>query len=236
MRKALLIALASTCLSGAAFAADMAVKANPLTAGYPTVHCGMYYGVNTAGSTAFMSNAVVGTQVAQAAIGLTVGYSCPLSADGSSFAFIDGDFDIANLNGNSNGFAFTGPLKFEQRVGFGTPISTMLNVIPGFSSLPAVPSLIPLPAGVSVNTSSPYIFVGLHEDDVGQFNNLAANKEYLISVGFGIGLKTRLSNQVVFDPYVEAILPSTRACIGPLTGSACTQATNQYNVGFKLEY
>jgi hypothetical protein len=236
MLKTISLALLTTALSTAAFAADNLPTKAPALNGYPTVHCGAYYGVNTGGSTAFMSNAVVGTQVAQGSIGLTVGFTCPLSSDGSTFAFVDGDFNVANLNGSSNGFAFSGPLTFEQRFGFGTPISTMLSVIPGFNSLPAQPSLIPLPAGVNVVTSSPYIFASLHEDDIGQFNGLASNKEYLISVGIGVGTKVRLNNNVVFDPYVEAYLPSSRACLGPLTGTACTQATNQYKAGFKLEY
>jgi hypothetical protein len=236
MRTMMLALMAAAALSVTAQAADNLKAPSLLGNGYPVVKCGMYYGVNTIGNTGFVSNAAVGTQIAQGSIGLTVGYSCPLNADGSSFAFVDGAFDVANLNGSSNGFAFGGPLTFEQRLGFGTPISTLLNAIPGFSSLPAVPSLIPLPAGVTAGPSSPYVFVGLHEDDVSQFSNLGSNREYLISVGFGIGMKTRLSNGVVFDPFVEAILPSSKMCFGPVGGTLCTQVSNKYEVGFHLEY
>src|SRR5262249_31150335 len=119
------------------------------------------------------------------------------------------------LNGSANGFALSGPAQFQQRVGFGAPVPLLLSLVPGLASLPnAVPSLIPPPAGTSVVTSIPYLFASIHEDDTGVALGLAANKAYLISAGFGIGTKTRLSNGVVFDPFAEYILPSSEMCIG----------------------
>ena len=216
-----------------AIAADLPTKAPTGFATYP-VGCGMYYGVNTMGETAAVQNAAVGTQFVQGAVGLTLGYTCPMGSSGG-YWFADGMFDFANLNGSSNGFALTGPAQFEQRFGFGAPVNLILSLVPGLQSLQsAVPSLIPLPTGVNVVTSFPYLFGSVHEDDVGVSNGFAANKQYLISAGFGIGNKIRLSNGVVFDPFAEYILPSSQMCIG-ITGG-CIQKGPAVRVGAALEF
>src|SRR5260370_4500143 len=164
----------------------------------------MYYGVNTMGSTGSVSNAQVGTQIVQGAIGLTLGYTCPM---GAGYWFTDADFDFANLNGNANGFSLTGPAMFAQRFGFGAPVDMILSLVPGLNSLQnAVPSLIPLPSGVKVVTSNPYIFGAVHEEDIGVSFGFASNRQWLVSAGFGIGNKIRLSNRVGLHPYGEYIL------------------------------
>lgn len=231
--KSLLGIAIGVLLGSSALAADLPVKAQTGFATYP-VGCGMYYGVNTMGETAAVNNAAVGTQFVQGAVGLTLGYTCPVGASGG-YWFADGMFDFANLNGSANGLALSGPAMFEQRFGFGAPVSMIISLVPGLSSLQsALPSLIPLPTGVTVNTSFPYLFGSVHEDDVGVSNGFASNKQYLISAGFGLGTKTRLSNGVVFDPFVEYILPSTQMCIG-ITGQ-CTQRGSAVRVGAALEF
>lgn len=232
-RMTMIAAIAAFGFAGFAQAADLPVKAQTGYATYPTA-CGLYYGVNTMGETSSVNNAAVGTQFVQGAIGLTLGYTCPVGASGG-YWFVDGMFDFANLNGSSNGFALTGPAMFEQRFGFGAPVQFILAAIPGLSSLQnAVPSLIPLPTGVAVVTSFPYLFGSVHEDDVGVSNGFTANKQYLISAGFGIGNKIRLSNGVVFDPFAEYILPSSQMCIGIAGG--CTQRGAAVRVGAALEF
>lgn len=233
MKKLLLAAIAAL-ITLPALAADLPTKA-PQT-GYATypVGCGLYYGVNTMGETSAVNNAAVGTQFVQGAIGLTLGYTCPMGTSGG-YWFADGMFDFANLNGSANGLSLTGPAQFEQRFGVGAPVTLLMSLVPGLSSLQnAVPSLIPLPSGVSVVTSFPYLFAGLHEDDVGVSNGFTSNKQYLISAGFGIGNKTRLSNGVVFDPFAEYILPSSQMCIG-ITGG-CVQRGAAVRVGAALEF
>jgi hypothetical protein len=217
-------------------AADLPLKAKPPQTGFATypVGCGMYYGLNTMGETSAVTDTKVGTQFVQGAIGLTLGYTCPMGLAGG-YWFVDGMFDFANLNGSANGLSLSGPAQFEQRFGVGAPVSLLLNLVPGLSSLQnAVPSLIPLPAGVAVVTSFPYLFAGLHEDDVGVSNGFAANKQYLISTGFGLGNKTRLSNGAVFDPFVEYILPSSQMCIGIAGG--CVKRGAALRVGAALEF
>ena len=230
----LVAAAASLFLVPRADAADIATKAAPaLSYNYPTTKCGLYYGINTMGSTGSVDGAAVGTQVVQGDIGLTLGYTCPA---GAGYWFLDASADFANLNGSQNGLALSGPAQFMERFGFGAPVNEIIAMVPGLANLQnAVPSLIPLPAGVAVVTSNPYLFGGLHETDVSLANGLGANREWLISAGFGIGNKTRLSNGVVFDPFVEYVLPSTKLCIGPVAGQ-CYQQGNQVNVGMILEF
>src|ERR1700761_5547253 len=91
-------AFAISLFAGAAHAADIPVKAPALSYNYPSTKCGAYFGVNTMGSTASVENAAIGTQTVQGAIGLTLGYTCPMGGSGG-YWFIDGMFDFANLNG-----------------------------------------------------------------------------------------------------------------------------------------
>lgn len=228
--KKLALVFALALIAAPALAADLPVKALPYA--YPTTKCGIYYGVNTLGSAAAVENAAIGTQTVQGAIGLTLGYTCPV---GGGYWFVDGMFDFANLNGSTNGLALSGPAQFEQRFGFGAPIPLILSLIPGLAALQnAVPSLIPLPAGTTVVTSSPYLFGSIHEDDTGVSAGFAANKAYLISAGFGIGTKTRLSNGVVFDPFAEYVLPSSELCVGIAGG--CFKRGSGIRVGAALEF
>lgn len=211
-----------------------AVKAPVLSYNYPTTKCGLYYGVNTMGSTGAVENAAVGTQATMAGIGLDLGYTCPV---GVGYWFADGSVDFANFNGSSNGFSISGPVMFEERFGFGAPINLIMGLIPGLSALQsAMPSLIPLPSNVSVTTSSPYVFGGFHQDDVGVANGFGSNREFLLSGGIGIGNKIRLSNGVVFDPSVEYILPSSAVCLGPLGGNLCYHQSSQFRVRAALDF
>jgi hypothetical protein len=221
-------------LSAAQAADNLPTKAQTGFAAYPTTKCGLYYGVNTMGETSAVNNAATGTQFVQGAIGLTLGYTCPMGASGG-YWFADGMFDFANLNGSANGLSLSGPAMFEQRFGFGAPITLLASLVPGLSSLQsAVPSLIPLPTGVAVITSFPYLFGSVHEDDVGVSNGFSSNKQYLVSAGVGIGNKIRLSNGVVFDPFAEYILPTTQMCIGIVGG--CVQRGAAVRVGAALEF
>jgi hypothetical protein len=235
MKYRMILAAAAALLSTSAFAADLPVKAAQTGyAAYPSTKCGFYYGLNTMGETSAVNNAAVGTQYVQGAVGVVLGYTCPMGASGG-YWFADGMFDFANLNGNSNGLALSGPAQFEQRFGVGAPVTLLASLVPGLSSLQnSVPSLIPLPSGTTVVTSFPYLFASVHEDDVGVSNGFASNKQYLISAGFGLGNKIRLSNGVVFDPFAEYILPSSQMCVGVTVG--CVQKGAAVRVGAALEF
>lgn len=233
MRTMMLALIAGLAMTSAHAADNLPVKTfASIGSGYPSTKCGMYYGLNSMGSAGAVNGAAVGTQVVQGDIGVTLGYSCPLSSDGGTFAFVDGMFDFSNLNGNTNGLALSGPATFEQRVGFGSPISSMLNLFPSLS-FPALPSLPTLPSGVTAGPAYPYLFASLHEQDISATVGLGSNKEWLISPGIGIGAKIRLSNNVVFDPFAEWQMRSNSVFVGPVKAA---QLGNLARVGFALEY
>jgi hypothetical protein len=236
MFKRILIVIVTAMISTIALAADNLPTKAPIYQ-YPTAKCGIYYGANVGGSAGQVNNAVAGTQVVQGAIGVTVGWSCPMGGNGAAFWFADGDFDFTNLNGgNTNGFALSGPASFTQRFGFGAPINLIAGMIPGLSTLQSqLPGLIPLPPGVAVNTSNPYLFAALNEDDISNQNGLQPFHQFLVSVGFGIGNKVLLNNGVVFDPFVEYDIPTSQVCVGP-SGLGCVKAGNKFRIGSKLEF
>lgn len=235
MRKIILAAAALALLASPVLAADIATKAPSMPYQYPTTKCGFYYGINSIGATGSVSNSAVGTQQVTGAIGLDVGYTCPVGSMG--FWFVDGAFDFTNVNGNNNGLSLSGPAIFEQRFGFGAPVNMILAAIPGLQSLQsAMPSLIPLPTGVSVNTSNPYVFGSVSEQDISATFGFAQNKQWLVAPGIGIGNKVLLSNGVVFDPYAEYVLNTNAMCFGPLAGSSCVRLGAEVRAGFHLDF
>lgn len=236
--KKYLLAAAAVLIAFPAVAGDVNAPATkaPVFTGYATypTKCGLYYGGGTMGSTGSVASAQVGTQVVQGAIGLNLGYTCNVGVNGG-YWFADGFGGFANLNGSSNGFNPTGPASFMERFGFGAPVNMLVSLIPGLSSLQnAVPSLIPLPTGVSVTTTSPYIAGAFHQDDTGVGVGLAFNKAYLLSGGVQIGTKTRLSNGLVLDNFAEYTLPSTEVCIGVIAG--CVKRGAEVRVGALLQW
>lgn len=236
MRTMLLASLAALAIAAPlARAADVPTKAPPaLSYNYPTTKCGLYYGIDTKGSTGTVSNAAVGTQMVQGAIGLNVGYTCPM---GAGYWYVDADFDFANLNGSQNGLSLSGPAVFEQRVGFGVPIDMVIAAIPGLQSLQnALPSLQKLPNGVSVVTSNPNIYVSSTFDDVSARFGLQSNRAWLWAANFGIANKVRLSNGVVMEPYAEYMLPNTQTCLGLSIVGGCITEKNRLRAGVKLEF
>lgn len=232
-------------MATSAHAADLPVKAaskgfvNPFSQPYDLGRCGAYFGINTMGSTSGVKgdNVVPGTQVAQGAIGGTVGYGCPIAAGGTSFWFAEVMADVTNLNGANNGLALNGPASFTERFGVGTPISNMLSLFaPLAANAPAVPNLPTLPNGITAGPGNPYLFVALHQDDISGQLGLAQNREWLLSWGIGVGDRYRLSNQVVADVFAEFNGQSTTLCVGPLGQAACEHKGPGARVGFQLLY
>jgi opacity protein-like surface antigen len=231
MRK---LVLALVLLASPAYAADITKAPRPsVFSGYVSGQCGMYLGINTIGGAGTVNGGPPGASVIQAGLGGTVGYGCPIGAVPGSFWFVEGNFDWVNINGNQNGFAMTGPLHFEQRAGLGSPISGMLNMLPGWGNGLAVPSLPALPAGVTQGPSYPFIFVSLHEQDISAQVFEASNRQWLISPGVGIGLESRLSNNVVAETAVQWVMQSNGLSVGPAND---VKLGNAVEVSFTLKY
>jgi hypothetical protein len=250
MKKFLTAALMSTAVWSPVIAADLP-RALPLKAlqPYDLSRCGPYFGVNTIGTAGGVNGTsgqfvAPGTQVVQGGIGGTIGYGCPIgppTAAGQSFWFVEGMADVTNLNGNASGLSLSGPASFTERFGAGTPINNLLSAIfpAGLSLNAAVPNLPVLPPGVTAGPSAPYIFVALHQTDVSAAFGLASNREWQLSYGAGLGLRSRLSNGVVADTFAEwQAAPSSNSsvCVGPVPGAACARFGSKAMVGFALLY
>lgn len=187
MRKFLLPLLALAALTGAASAADMAVKAPPLSNVYPASKCGLYYGVVAQGSSGVVNGAPAGTVQIGGDIGGLVGYACPTS--GIPW-FVEVDAMFQNLNAGNAGFAMSGPAHIEIEGAIETPLlmlfSNYFNV--GQSNIPAPSTW--LPTGFSV-TGSPTNYVGVVTvfDDISASSGAASAHEWLWTP---IGIRTGL--------------------------------------------
>lgn len=232
--KVLFAALAIAAFApSTASAADMPVAQRPsLLAGYAQTSCGLYYGLNAIGAAGKVEGGPPGASVLQGAIGGTIGYGCPFGSAPGNFWFAEGNFDVENLNGAGPGLSMSGPVHLEQRVGFGGPISSMLNLFPGFGPNLAVPSLPVFASGVTAGPSYPFLFVAMHEKDVGAQVMLDRNREWLISPGVGIGLQTRLSNGVVAETAAQWVMNSNGMSVGPQR----LKFGNAMEVSFTLKY
>lgn len=227
----LLIGGSLVLFMGGARAADLAHKAPSLQFNpYPTAGCGAYYGVNALGSASPIANATPGATAIGGDIGGTLGYTCATSA--STFWFVEAMADFQNLNGSGPGFALTGPAHIEERVAFGGPINQLLNVLPNIN-LPAVPSLPGLPGGITAGPSNGYVYAAINEDDVSATFGGATGRDWIISPELGVGMLSRLSNNVVADVWAGARLQSQEVCVG---GFSCPKLSTGLVTGLAFKY
>jgi opacity protein-like surface antigen len=233
LKSLLLAGAALTAIAGSAFAADLTPQFKaPSFGSYVKGGCGWYFGLNSMGSTNRVTGGIVGENIVQGDLGVTAGYGCPIGTTPGSFWFAEGNFDWAGLNGATNGLALTGPAHLEQRVGLGSPISTMLSMFPGLNGL-SVPAMPALPQGITAGPSFPFVFVSLHERDISAQLGVASNREWLFSPGIGVGLESRLSNAVVAETAVQYLLDSNGMAVGPVNS---VKFGNGVEVSFTLKY
>jgi hypothetical protein len=230
--------LALLTATGAASAADMAVK-NPLNGPYPTTRCGFYYGINAEGGAGIVPNAPAGTTMIAGDIGVLAGYACPI---GATPWFLENIVDFQNLNAGNNGFSLSGPIHVEQRVGVQTPLLQLLPNI-GFNvgtqlGTPQPTSAV-LPPGATLNgTVQNYIYGALNEDDISSSQvGLGAARKWLVSPEVGTGLlipfKTAGGTPIVADSYAGYEVQSNSMCIG---SGMCPKLGNRYKVGLSFKY
>lgn len=231
MLKYVIAITAALALNSSAWAANMASKAQSFQINpYPTNGCGAYYGVNAMGSASPIANATPGATAIGGDIGGTIGYTCATSA--STFWFAEATADFQNLNGSGSGFSLTGPAHFEERFAFGGPLNQMLNVLPNLN-IPAVPSLPNLPNGITAGPSNGYIYAAINEDDVSATFGNSTGRDWIISPEFGVGMLSRLSNNVVADAWVGARLQTGKVCVG---GFSCPSLSNGVVTGIAFKY
>lgn len=203
-----------------------------LAAGYPT-KCGAYYGLGTGGNAGAVNGAAAGTQIVQGDLDILVGYTCPFA--GNAFWFGEASFGFANLNGNSNGLALSGPLVAIERVGVGSPIQALLgNLLPNLN-FPAMPSTPSFPNGVTPTTApASYMFAGMVEQDIGAQIGALSGHQWVVAPMIGVGLLTRYSNNMMVDTWAGWQMNSNSFCPGG--GASCAKLGNMARIGVSLKY
>ena len=227
--KIFLSILAVLFCASAAFAADLPTKAS--TFGYPTTN-GFYYGIGTGGNAGAVNGGAIGTQIVQGELDAIIGYTGKFGGNAFWFAEMQGGF--SNLNGNSNGFSLSGPGVFVERVGVGSPINNLLNILPSLN-FPSVPTLPVLPTGITASPGNLYLFSGLVEQDFGILTASATGHNWILSPLIGTGILTRLSNNVVLDTWAGWQMTSTNSvCLGG--DHECVKPGNMVRIGTSLKY
>lgn len=212
-----------------ALAADLPTKAAAYV-GYPTTN-GFYYGIGTGGNAGAVSGGAIGTQIVQGELDAIIGYTGKFAGNAFWFAEMQGGF--SNLNGNSNGFSLSGPGVFVERVGVGSPINNLLNILPSFN-FPSVPTLPVLPAGITASPGNLYLFAGLVEQDFGILTASATGHNWILSPLIGTGILTRLSNNVVLDTWAGWQMTATNSVC--LSSGQCVRPGNMVRIGTSLKY
>jgi hypothetical protein len=250
--KYLLTLLAGTISAALIFthahAGDLPTKAPP-QAGYPSTHCGFYYGIGVGGNAGAVTTNVSGTQIVQGDLSANVGYTCPFATYGFWFAEIQGG--ISNLNGGTilantgtgiGGINLNGPAVFIERFGAGSPLNALLGgLLPSGNNFlnalqAAIPSVPILPAGVTLSPANMYAFVGLVEADYGATLGVLSGHQFMVSPLLGIGNLQRASNNLAVDTWAGFQFGSTSSlCLGGLPG-ACNRLGNMIRVGTSLKW
>lgn len=230
------IALLAALIVSPAIAADIPTKA-PIYSpgGYPTTRCGIYYGIGTGGNAGSVNGAgtVVGEQIVQGDIDAIIGYTCPFA--GNAFWFAEAQGGITGLNGSVNGLALSGPGVFIERAGVGSPINALFGSLFGSTSLsPSLPSIPLLPSNITQSPGNAYAFAGLVEQDISAQVGALANHQWVIAPMVGLGILTRLSNNVVVDTWAGWQMNTQSICPGG--GVSCAKLGNQARVGVAFKY
>ncbi len=223
MKTFILAAALAGALTGGAVAADMPVKAAPISTTFPIATSGVYYGMYMAGAAGSTDakglpagiNAASLTTT-QGEIGGIVGYRFG-TANMARFIDLEVDAGWLNLNGNTAGLSLSGPVAVEVGARVGVPAAAITALFPSFN-LPSFPAL-PVPAGANVLSTQMYIGGAARFEDISVNFGLPSNQQWAISPAVWLGMIQALSNGMAIDGRLEYIAPAN-ACIGPAGGCA----------------
>lgn len=230
---ACLLALAAAEGFGAAYAADLPpLKAPPLFA-TPYNGAGMYFGLEAGGgaSTADVSG-IPGVNPsslvsAQGLAGVIVGYSTPM-ANGQRYGFLEGDFGMNNINGNSQGFSLSGPVTIQVLGGFGAPASQVMSFLPTFGL--SVPTLPALPGGATLSDQNIYLAGGVDISDVSANFAGTSNHAWQFAPLLAVGIEGKVSTGGVIGARIEEVFQMDGTCVGAICRDAAmlTRAKGLY--------
>ena len=213
-----LLPLLGLLAATSAFAADMPVKAPPMTLGYPFAASGIYWGVGASASAASATVANTGVVSAGAGVDGVIGYQWK---GGLEFMAIEAIFTYTNLGNTSACATVAGStscsvgyqFEVDPRVKLGFPIQTVQALLPNLSAVfPALPTL---PATFVPANQHPYIFAGIPIRDVSSNYGLATGKEWLVQGEAGIGILNQWTNGTAVDISAGCALGNVGFTLGP---------------------
>lgn len=212
-----------------AMAADMPAKAVPvnLFAGYPATN-GFYFGIYTIGGMGSVSPSATGPIAAgvnpnslttnEASVGGLLGYAWNVPSS-QMFVATEAMFGWNNINGTAQGFAFSGPAAFKQRIMVGAPVSTIASLFPNFGlTIPPFPAL---PNGAVITNIKPYLYGALNEDDLSIDVGGKSNTTWGLAPEVGAGALGQVTPSTVVDVFAGVKFPQKGVCVGVEAGLAC---------------
>jgi hypothetical protein len=242
MRKtlALLCLLAFPTLTPAA---DLQPKARPLAIEHLDLNVnGVYFGLWSTGGLGSIQGSALQVNpginpntitATEAAIGGLVGYYWQLNAATGQFVALEGMLGWQNINGNSQGFSFSGPATGKIRVLTGAPAATIAAFFPQLFPFPVAG----FPASIGAVTNiKPYIYGAVDFDDVSVNVGGLANRDWNIPPELGLGMLGQVSPTMVVDVFAGVKLPQRGLCVGPAGAAACAGMGTTAVAGFALKW
>lgn len=242
MKKLLLATVYSLLASWSAVAADLPAKAPAFQPALVLANGGFYFGawteagmesVTPTGSiTGANPNSITSVD---AGVGGLVGYLWNLPNNcATCFVAVEAWFGWQNVNGNAQGFSFSGPAVFKQRVLYGADTATIASAFPTLFPFPVPP--FPSTLG-NITNIKPYVYGAIDEMDVSlNVPGLGANRLYSISPEFGLGAKGQVSASVAVDVFAGVRLPQKGVCVGSAALIGCAGMGTAAVTGVALDF
>lgn len=210
------LALLAPAVASAADLPTLPTKA-PLFA-TPYNGAGMYFGLEAGGGASSADvTGIPGVNPAslvsaQGLAGVIVGYSTPM-ANGQRYGFLEGDFGMANINGNSQGFSLSGPVTIQLLAGFGAPASQVMSFLPTFGI--SVPTL-PVIGGATVSDQNIYLAGGVDISDVSANFGPDSHRVWQFAPLMAIGIEGKVSTGGVIGARLEEVFQMDGTCVGAI--------------------
>jgi hypothetical protein len=243
--KKLLLASVCALASWSASAADLPTKAPQFQPALSLSTGGFYFGAwTTGGMGSVQGSALQGlgpgvnpatVTAVEAGVGGLVGYLWNLpNSCATCFVAAEGWFGWSNINGNTAGFSFSGPLMAKERLLYGADTATIAAAFPQLFPFPVPP--FPGTLG-NITNIKPYVYASIDEDDISlNVPGLAANKLWSVSPEFGLGMKGQVSASVAVDVFAGVKLPQKGVCIGTFAALGCAGLGTTAVVGLALDF
>ena len=242
--KKLLLAAVAALFAIPALAADLPTKAPQFQPTLSLATGGFYFGAWTTGGIGSVQGSALANlgpgvnpasvTAVEAGVGGLVGYLWNMPTCATCFLAAEGWFGWQNINGNTVGFSFSGPLMAKERLLYGADTGTIAAAFPQLFPFPVPPFP---PSLGNITNIKPYLYFALDEDDVSlNVPGLAANKLWSVSPEFGLGAKGQVSASVAVDVFAGVKLPQKGVCVGSFAALGCAGMGTTAVVGMALNF